>query len=220
MRLPTLQSAGTQYVGALTDRGLVPFAPEHGSDVGALLERGLDARALAGLLPADGPALDPQRVTFLPPVTRPPKILCVGLNYADHTKESPYEQPDYPTLFPRYTSSLCGHGAPVERPLCSDTLDDEGELARVRLEGNQRRGFDSIHTRLAQGFVTDTVLAGDVRTFANGLVIKEQIVIRIRADSPEPLRADEFLTQTLKSALNPRRRARPRPHGDRRFAVR
>src|SRR5690606_35879954 len=38
---------------------------------------------------------------FLPPLPRPTKIICVGLNYADHTAESPYEQPDYPTLFLR-----------------------------------------------------------------------------------------------------------------------
>lgn len=74
---------------------------------------------------------------YLPPLSRPGKIFCVGLNYADHTKESAYEQPDYPTIFPRYVSSLVGHGAPIIRPKVSDSLDYEGELAVV-LSGGGR----------------------------------------------------------------------------------
>lgn len=74
---------------------------------------------------------------YLPPLAKPGKIFCVGLNYADHTKESPYEQPDYPTIFPRYSSSLVGHGAPIVRPRISDSLDYEGELAVV-LSGGGR----------------------------------------------------------------------------------
>lgn len=80
---------------------------------------------------ADGPEVKESDVAFLPPLVRPPKILCVGLNYADHTKESPYEQPPYPTLFARFASSLVGHGRPVIRPRVSEQLDYEGELAAV-----------------------------------------------------------------------------------------
>ncbi|MFW2154126.1 fumarylacetoacetate hydrolase family protein, partial [Acinetobacter gyllenbergii] len=53
------------------------------------------------------------------------------LNYADHTKESPYEQPDYPTLFSRFNSSLIANGQPIKRPLCSEQLDYEGELVAI-----------------------------------------------------------------------------------------
>lgn len=72
-----------------------------------------------------------ETVRFLPPLARPPKIICIGLNYRDHTAESPYEQPDYPTVFPRFGTTLIGHGQPIERPLCSDSLDYEGEMAVV-----------------------------------------------------------------------------------------
>lgn len=70
-------------------------------------------------------------LVFLPPILQPRKLICVGLNYADHTKESPYEQPDYPTLFPRFNSSLIGHQQAMLKPLCSDQLDFEGELAVI-----------------------------------------------------------------------------------------
>jgi acylpyruvate hydrolase len=59
-----------------------------------------------------GEPIDPEAVTFLPPLSSPSKIICVGLNYADHTAESSIQQPDYPTLFGRFSSSLIGHGAP------------------------------------------------------------------------------------------------------------
>ncbi|MBN3858159.1 fumarylacetoacetate hydrolase family protein [Paraburkholderia sp. Ac-20340] len=72
-------------------------------------------------------------VTLLPPLSRPPKILCVGLNFSDHTSESHYAQPDYPTLFFRVATSLIAHDQPMIRPRVTDCagLDYEGEIAVV-----------------------------------------------------------------------------------------
>lgn len=74
---------------------------------------------------------------LLPPLSRPTKIICVGLNYADHTAESPYQQPDYPTLFLRLHTSLVAHGQAIERPKVSDSLDFEGEMAVVLGKGGR-----------------------------------------------------------------------------------
>src|SRR6266404_7837735 len=54
-------------------------------------------------------------IQFRPPFVRPNKILCVGLNYRDHTAESGYQQPGYPTLFARFTTTLVAHMAPIVR---------------------------------------------------------------------------------------------------------
>ncbi len=70
-------------------------------------------------------------VLGLPPIPNPEKIICVGLNYLDHTAESGFVQPDYPTLFTRVNSSLVGDGAPIIRPNVSEQLDYEGELVAV-----------------------------------------------------------------------------------------
>lgn len=70
-------------------------------------------------------------IHYLPPLTRPGKIICVGLNYSDHTAESVYEQPADPTFFLRVSTSLTAHQAPIIRPQSSDTLDFEGELAVI-----------------------------------------------------------------------------------------
>lgn len=64
----------------------------------SLLARGVDLVAY-GREQANQERVDAENVVFLPPLARPPKIICIGLNYADHTKESQYEQPDYPTIF-------------------------------------------------------------------------------------------------------------------------
>jgi len=74
---------------------------------------------------------------LLPPLSRPTKIICVGLNYADHTAESPYEQPDYPTLFLRLHTSLVAHDRPIVRSRLSGSLDYEGEVAVVLGKGGR-----------------------------------------------------------------------------------
>jgi acylpyruvate hydrolase len=68
---------------------------------------------------------------LLPPLANPEKIICVGLNYRDHSAESGFKQPDFPTLFGRFNSSLIGHGAPLLRPPQSEQFDYEGELVAV-----------------------------------------------------------------------------------------
>lgn len=78
------------------------------------------------------PELDVTGLRLLPPVSVPGKVICVGLNYVDHAKESPYEGiPTYPAFFPRFSSSLIADGDPIIRPFISEELDFEGELAVI-----------------------------------------------------------------------------------------
>ena len=64
-------------------------------------------------------------------IDRPGKIICMGLNYADHAKEGGNARPEYPSFFLRGPSSLASHEAPLIRPRVSDKLDYEAELAFV-----------------------------------------------------------------------------------------
>lgn len=68
---------------------------------------------------------------FLPPLPRPGKILCVGVNYRAHIAEMGRSVPDYPVVFTRFASSLVGHRVPLIRPSASLQYDFEGELAVV-----------------------------------------------------------------------------------------
>jgi len=70
-------------------------------------------------------------ITFKPPIEKPGKIVCMGLNYADHAKEGGNARPEYPSFFMRGPSSLTAHLSPILRPMVSDKLDYEAELAFV-----------------------------------------------------------------------------------------
>ena len=104
---------------------------DYPGDLLSLIRAGDDALARAGEALAGGEAVDPDAVSARPPITDPGKIVCVGLNYRDHSAESGFEQPDYPTLFGRFSSSLIAHGEPIMRPPVSTDLDYEGELVAV-----------------------------------------------------------------------------------------
>jgi 2-keto-4-pentenoate hydratase/2-oxohepta-3-ene-1,7-dioic acid hydratase in catechol pathway len=111
-------------------RGRVKSRADHPVDLGALLGSA-DALTSVGRSLQGAPILDVKEIVYEPPFANPSKIICVGLNYADHTKESPYEQPDYPTLFARFASSLIGHGQPLVRPPDCEGLDFEGEMVAL-----------------------------------------------------------------------------------------
>lgn len=81
---------------------------------------------------SSGVKVDLDEVRLLPLLPRPPKIICVGLNYLDHAAESPYKDlPQYPTFFARFSTSLVSHGQPMIRPTLSEQFDFEGELVAV-----------------------------------------------------------------------------------------
>lgn len=83
------------------------------------------------------PKLSLKEIELLPPIPNPDKIICIGLNYEDHSDESGFEVPTYPTVFARYASSLVADGAPIIRPNVSEMLDYEGELAVVIGKGGR-----------------------------------------------------------------------------------
>ncbi|MCB1394547.1 MAG: fumarylacetoacetate hydrolase family protein [Rhodobacter sp.] len=96
-----------------------------------LIEAGGEALSGAAAVLHRAPAVDLATVTLLPPLSRPEKIVCIGLNYRDHSAESGFQQPAFPTVFGRFNSSLIAHGAPIVRPALSEQLDYEGELVAV-----------------------------------------------------------------------------------------
>jgi acylpyruvate hydrolase len=88
-------------------------------------------------------AIDLNTVRLLPPVPKPPKILCVGLNYDDHLEESGLKKPIYPEIFARFATSLIAHSESIRLPQESLALDYEAELAVVIGRGGRRINRDS-----------------------------------------------------------------------------
>ncbi|MBM1174148.1 fumarylacetoacetate hydrolase family protein [Microvirga arabica] len=70
-------------------------------------------------------------IEWLPVIPNPDKILCVGLNYEMHRKETGRAEVDNPTIFTRFANSQTGHLANIVRPRVSHELDFEGELAII-----------------------------------------------------------------------------------------
>jgi acylpyruvate hydrolase len=87
------------------------------------------ALAVAGLPASAWRSL--AEIEFRLPIDRPGKVICLGLNYADHAKEGGYQVPEYPALFMRCTTSLIAANAPLVRPRVSEKLDYEAELMVV-----------------------------------------------------------------------------------------
>jgi acylpyruvate hydrolase len=70
-------------------------------------------------------------VRFLPPVIRPGKVICLGLNFKAHAEEAGRELPDYPVLFTKFTESIIGPYEGIVVPPESQMVDYEAELAVV-----------------------------------------------------------------------------------------
>ena len=65
------------------------------------------------------------------PVPRPPKIICIGLNYRDHAEESGMAIPASPIIFSKFTNCAIGAGSPILLPRASEQVDYEAELAFI-----------------------------------------------------------------------------------------
>ena len=133
MRLIQLKRNGVTWLGSPVGGDRVRVLGEGSLD--ALIREGRDLSSFAAGRHGEEIGLDDAEI--LPPLVNPGKIVCIGLNYVDHTKESKYEQPAYPTIFLRVATTLIGHNAPLLRPPFSDSLDYEGELALVMKGGGR-----------------------------------------------------------------------------------
>ncbi|WP_371348627.1 fumarylacetoacetate hydrolase family protein [Ancylobacter sp. IITR112] len=107
----------------------------HGARIGERIREYSAARCILDIVSDPGGATGGEfavvDVQLLPPLTRPGKIICVGLNYTDHAKEGGNPIPDYPAIFLRAITSIASPGAPLIRPSMSEKLDFEAELAVV-----------------------------------------------------------------------------------------
>ncbi len=102
--------------------------------LGTDLKHALASNRLAELAPAvlaGLPRIALADVTLLPVIPNPGKVLCIGINYATHVRETGRDMPTYPMIFTRFADSQVAHLQPIVRPKASHKLDFEGELAVV-----------------------------------------------------------------------------------------
>jgi 2-keto-4-pentenoate hydratase/2-oxohepta-3-ene-1,7-dioic acid hydratase in catechol pathway len=134
MRLATFTHSERTRAGVVVGDHVVDLsavAPQLPTEMTALLAAGPEALADAARAAAGAPGLALAAVRLEAPVLRPPKILAVGLNYADHIAESGMETPKLPLVFNKQSTSVVGPRDPFHMPRVSQALDYEGELGVV-----------------------------------------------------------------------------------------
>jgi acylpyruvate hydrolase len=134
MRLLSFITDGRPAIGLKLPDGILDLTalggfPDELSDVvaggAAMSQRIGEASARPSTL------VPPEAITFRPLIPKPSAMFCLGLNYADHAAEGGYAKPASPTIFMRCPRSLTAHNAPILRPVVSEQLDYEAELAVV-----------------------------------------------------------------------------------------
>jgi 2-keto-4-pentenoate hydratase/2-oxohepta-3-ene-1,7-dioic acid hydratase in catechol pathway len=103
--------------------------PDLKSWIGSGIAKG-DAKVLNDVS-ASAPRYDLNEIAWLPVISNPEKIFCVGLNYELHRKETGRAVVDHPTIFARFANTQTGHLTDILRPRVSTHLDFEGELAII-----------------------------------------------------------------------------------------
>lgn len=146
MKLLTFLKEGNHALGIKTDKGIIDVEAaskltsqtEAPTDIMDVIQQSEAAvKALAALEEAalssedSSVLLDEEGVTFAPCVTRPSKIICVGLNYRKHADETNSPYPKTPILFNKFSNALAGHQEPVAVPRVTEKLDYEAELTIV-----------------------------------------------------------------------------------------
>lgn len=86
---------------------------------------------------SDAASIPVSDITPALPLARPGKIVCLGLNYAEHAREGGYDIPDYPAMFMRVSTSMIPAGAPMVLPAASHTFDYETELMVIIGKGGR-----------------------------------------------------------------------------------
>ena len=126
MRLARYRAGGTVALGRVDGDHVEDLLVDDGCGGDDLIVRHLRGEGA----PGESRRLD--AVTLLAPVVRPQKILCIGLNYRDHCRESGMAEPEKPLLFAKYPNAIIGPDEPIcFDPADSSQVDFEAELVAV-----------------------------------------------------------------------------------------
>ncbi|MFE4352946.1 fumarylacetoacetate hydrolase family protein [Peribacillus butanolivorans] len=139
MKIASFSVKSDHHIGIVHDDQIISLTALGPDDFPAcmktFIERGSELRKRAEQLIEqrgnDDAKFSLSEVKFLPPIAQPEKIICVGLNYIDHCKETGMEPPASPVIFSKYANAIVGQNDVIEIPINSKEVDFEAELAIV-----------------------------------------------------------------------------------------
>ena len=102
-----------------------------------LLAQGYDGMERAKAALAVGKPIPAKQFQSAPPIPNPEKIICVGLNYADHARETNMQPPPVPVIFNKFPTAISADGLPIVLPNVSNEVDYEAELVVVIGQGGR-----------------------------------------------------------------------------------
>jgi 2-keto-4-pentenoate hydratase/2-oxohepta-3-ene-1,7-dioic acid hydratase in catechol pathway len=148
MKFLSYSHQGQASWGLATDTGVVSLSSaQHPTLRSALAAGMLDKLGVAAQGQPDTCSLD--QITYLPVITDPGKIICIGHNYEEHRVETERDKTENPTVFLRVADSQTGHLQPLLMPPESDHFDYEGEIAVVIGKGGRRIARDQAWEHVA-----------------------------------------------------------------------
>ncbi|MCK5831465.1 MAG: fumarylacetoacetate hydrolase family protein [Methylococcales bacterium] len=134
MKLATFFYNNSSHLGAIVENEIFscegnPNTPDNIID---FINAGESAKlAMQKLINSGGKRIPLADIKLQAPVPRPGKFLGIALNYADHINETQLKKPEYPMFFTKQTTCVIGNNDAIHRPIVSEKLDYEGELAFV-----------------------------------------------------------------------------------------
>ncbi|MDG4849642.1 fumarylacetoacetate hydrolase family protein [Peribacillus frigoritolerans] len=139
MKIATFSVQSEQHIGLVQDDQIISLTAlcpeEFPACMKKFIERSSELRTRAEQLIEqrinEDAIFKTSDVKILPPIAKPDKIICVGLNYFDHCKETGMEPPASPVIFSKYSNAITGHNDPIQIPINSTEVDFEAELAFV-----------------------------------------------------------------------------------------
>lgn len=148
MKFLSYSHQGQASWGLATDTGVVSLSSaQHPTLRSALAAGMLHKLGVAAQGQPDTCSLD--QITYLPVITDPGKIICIGHNYEEHRVETERDKTENPTVFLRVADSQTGHLQPLLMPPESDHFDYEGEIAVVIGKGGRRIARDQAWEHVA-----------------------------------------------------------------------
>jgi len=139
MKFVTFRGADAYaHPGVLVGESVVSLAPAGFADMISVVGSGPGGLERINQFVGKAPSVPLSSVRLLAPVPRPPKLICIGLNYRDHAAETRNEIPKVPTVFAKFSNTVVGPGEPIILPNISRKPDYEAEFMFVIGTGGRR----------------------------------------------------------------------------------
>jgi 2-keto-4-pentenoate hydratase/2-oxohepta-3-ene-1,7-dioic acid hydratase in catechol pathway len=146
MHLTTYFSPSGPRVAGIRDSQLIDLNqadPKVPACIKKLLAQGYDGISRAQAALNIGKHLPQNQYLSAPPIPNPEKIICIGLNYADHARETNVQPPLVPVVFNKFPTALSADGRPIVLPKVSNEVDYEAELVVIIGQGGRHISRES-----------------------------------------------------------------------------